>query len=463
MKKLTLFLIFIAASTNVQACLDCSGNGGSIAFTGTVTVNNLIVGQSTGFIANQTAPQASSSFNVSSGTIGNFTSGPATFTATINVSSVRWADGTSQNTAVSNTQQVRNFDSVVLGTSGATNTNATVVSQADWIMALSSFGMAGLTTSTTAQGKFFFRNGVYAMDTATNPAGSTVLCESSAVFVLRNAGQRVLMNYGTFGTSEYPCSIDGSSQTFTNSISSLATASKSNLVLYGMQGQGGIVGGKIVSVTNSTGVIANLNFKEWRAVSGVTTVGDTNGFSVISVTGCVFNIKSDTYVPSPNSNGGLLDVRDTWASKFTFDAAAADNAFLTIQGIHESKFLGKMIVPDGASSNGGGGNTGIISIRSSLFLGISSGTYFNIDFTSYDNGNLVYYLLASAAGIQNVGIAGTITEHATNTHTGISIAANVMNTFADSLYFWGVGTPVSDSGTNSILNYWSGGRHIANP
>lgn len=432
MKKLAILLAVLSVPAYALACIDCTGVGSDITIAGetkssTFTAGYVILGNSTG-VPNAAAISES--------------------TTSLNLLLAAAAAGK------------RNYSGIVVGTAGAVGVDAYVTNVNQFNLILGSFAARGLTTSTTVQGKIYFREGTYDMTGTTVPRGIKLYAIGSSVtFILNATDKELIYNYGEIGTSQHPFTLSGNGLAFRGyGTISIKSNSKTYAIITGGQGiPNGVSNVNFILVEDSTNAVGAIDFQQTRSVTNGNLIGLVNNFLMRNSSFCVFDLKvasfSQAAVSGVGVNGYFYFVNGFF-NKVKFDADMSCIGFIGISGSAGAgnQFLGKIRNAPNQTALPGVG-WGIIS--SDLNLGaVSSGTIFNIDFLLEGNGaNVICMYLQHViknASVIGGSFRGTV---AGNTYIGIVAQTGIFKANIQNVTMTNIGTGVSDLGNGTIFRY----------
>ena len=368
---------------------------------------------------------------------------------------------------------------IVIGTVSATGVNATIANLADWNTALASTPASGLTTSTTGQAVFYFKNGIYSMMGATVPAGVTIVCASSVVFQAQNANQTIMTNYGIVGSKAgFPCIVDGAGRALDAQVFAAKINSESNLILVGGEKQAGDTGRSgethFFSAIDSSGTRGDLWFKGFKAQGSNTTANPSANTTMAIVGGenHYFRIRTSSWLPSADAGNlgrQFLSIKRSTATYVEFDSEAAGSSWITLEenpvkAIIKGKFHAR------SEASGYEGIPGMIRFNYQNAGGhvyATTGTFISIEVVAHGAGN--YRIVNTASGgatskNSNPTIYNSVINCVDwpNTYSGALINTDTLNAVVDSVYINGCNTGISDSGTASKFRYFFNGTLVAN-
>lgn len=344
--------------------------------------------------------------------------------------------------------------SLIVGTPGAIGTQATIVSSTEWVSILSSVGVAGLTWSTTAQAKIFFKSGVYTIVDATIPAGVEIVCGSSVVFNLSNSSKTIFSVYGIFGNNTAPCIVDAAGLPYTGNILNLKSQSKSSVILYGGESEG--FRGHMVNVLSSTFTYASLDFRGFTTITygAATYLGDNSPFHVRTSSDCVFDIRTSSFVPKiTTANGVFLGSAGNTNCIFNFNSEMATLPFIGDSGGWFNSYKGILRSPVGSITSNS--NYGILTIdpSDSPPTLVSSGTQIT-ELTFKIEGTPTVNLIALRSGSPDTSgvVIDCVRAYAFggNSVTFLNVQSNWKRTLITNTYLTGITTALNDSGQSTI-------------
>lgn len=404
MRRIIFCLFLISAPISAQACIDCTGTGSSVIFTGTVTAQTF-VGPTISTITERLTALESSIVGVSP----------------------------------------KSIYTLVVGTPGTPSVNAYVSNTSQFNLLLASIGALGLMDASTAPAQILFRDGSYVMTGATVPRGVELIGGSSTVWVDGGTAQTQLVkNYGTIRNFKF--NLNGLTYVAPKiQLSSFSVLDACDI--YGALNGGALTQSNALYITNAVGVRARkirlldakinnaaganygmagpvfvksssdcvLQFDLIEAGNGVNT-GDSALMGVTQSTGIIIE---NSYIRNLTTNGimfysGVVNsgVRN---SEFYLTANAGDSGVIVFSKNDVSPQLGV--------------STGCFVIGNRFFTsGVSSGKVISLEMT-IDRGrassvriinNTAISQGSSAMTFVTIGTGGSQTELVGNSSSGLA-------------------------------------------
>ena len=447
MKKITLIFGLIAWAIPANACIDCTGTGSNINFTGIITASTGSFG--TLLFGNSTSAVTGSAYNLHNSTTD----------------------------ALLGVLDSRPFTDIIVGTAGTKGIDATVTSLEQFNLVLASFNARGLTYSTTVQGTIHFRNGLYNLSGATVPHGINVVCSDSVTFQMTGITGNIMTIYGTVGMGGgFPCIMDAGNQAFIGRPVSIRGSAQVNLTLVGGAKQANAVDNcSFVDVQNSTRSGGSLWFKDFTTVTGFTSRGWNQTFYVNNSTDISYFVRSSTFVPNntADATGAFSYIANCLNCDLTYDAEDAKLNWVLLDGnLRNVNIYGRISVSTGHVLDDAG-IVGFLGDSTKPFGNPSSTSTVKIDVTvlvfgvGTANAMNIFHAsdLPNGIVVNGVEISGRIVCYgAGNNVNAVRLGSTDYNrvNIHDLIVNGCLGSTLVDSATNTLYQIYKDGALVTN-